>query len=36
MMMHGLANFKHGIIISICSGDKNAYKIISTEYEWKK
>ena len=27
---------KHGTIISFCSGDKNAYKIISAEYEWKK
>jgi len=27
---------KHGTVNSICSGDKNAYKIISTEHEWKK
>jgi hypothetical protein len=27
---------KPGTVISICSGDKNAYKIISTEYQWKK
>jgi hypothetical protein len=26
---------KHGTIISICAGDKNAYKIISNEYESK-